>query len=369
MARPARADTPNAKAQPVYVLTMSTEDSDDQAEALTQALRSRVRQAPGYQLLESSSSFDTLAIALKCPPKPDAACLGRIGDQLHADRFMWGTMAKAGKSGQVNADVHLWTRGKGDSDTTETYSDNLKDASDESLRAIATRVFGKLTGAAVGGMVVVHAGDKGGAVLVDGTVKGNLDGGIARIEVPSGAHTITVRVPGFDAAPQTANVAVASEQELSFPLTPGATGGADNAAKGSFPVRKVLAYSAIVVGGGLLIVSGVETAAWISDSNQSNSDRQNVPKSITDVCANQVNSSAQDACHKSKDAQTVSAIGWTMGILGAGLVGTGVVLLLTDHSSTEAPPPSAARATPKPKLDVLPAIGPTGGALDLRVTF
>jgi len=369
LSRPAWAEAPNTKAQPVYVLTLSTDDSDDQAEALTQALRSRVRTVQGWSLLETAQSFDTLAIALKCPPKPDAGCLGRVGDQLHADHFTWGTLAKGPKPGEVTAIVHMWTRGKGDESANEAYSDNLKDASDESLRSIAIRLFGTLTGGVVGGTVVVHAGTAGGMVLIDGAEKGPIQGGVARVDVPAGAHTITVRVPGFDAAPQTANVAVGAEQELTFALTPGGAGGQDGATKAAFPLRKVLAYSAIVVGGGLLIVSGVETAAWIGDSNQSNSDRQNVPKSVTDVCATEVNQPAEDACKKSKDATSVSALGWTFGIVGAGLVGTGVILLLTDHSSTEAPPPADARYAPKPKFDVVPAVGPKGGSVGLRVTF
>ncbi len=124
--RPARAEPPNAKAMPVYVLSILTDDADDQADALTQALRSRVRQAPGWSLLETPQSFETLSIALRCPPTPDAACLQRIGDQLHADHYVWGTLAKK-KGGEVVADVHFWTRGKPQTDASETYSDNLKE--------------------------------------------------------------------------------------------------------------------------------------------------------------------------------------------------------------------------------------------------
>ena len=40
---------------------------------------------------------ETLSIALKCPPKPDPACLKRIGDQLKADHYVWGTMAGFGR--------------------------------------------------------------------------------------------------------------------------------------------------------------------------------------------------------------------------------------------------------------------------------
>jgi hypothetical protein len=368
--RTARADAPNAKALPVYVLTLSTEDSDDQADALTQALRSRIRQAQGWSLLETPQSFETLAIALKCPPKPDAPCLQRIGDQLHADHFVWGTLSK-GAAGQVKADLHMWARGKSDVEATNAYSDNLKDANDESLRAIATTLFGALSGVGSAGTVVVHAGSGAGDVLVDGSPKGVLEGGVARIDMPVGSHTITVRVSGFDAAAQTASVALGVEQDLTFPLAPAAPPPVDSSSHSTFPVRKVLEYGLIVVGGGLLIAGGVETAQWISDSNASNSDRQNVPKNVTDVCAAQVNTYAQDACRKSKDATTVSSLGWVFGGIGAAVVGTGVVLLLTDHpSSLETSGPSASLRTPrKPSVDVLPAVGPQGGSMQLRVTF
>ena len=134
----ARAEAPSAKATPVYVLSIWTEDADDQADALTQALRSRVQQVAGWSLLQASQSFETFAIALKCPPKPDPACLQRIGDQLKADHYVWGTMdKKRGPPSEVNVDLHLWARGKPDANAHESYADSLKDPNDETLRATA----------------------------------------------------------------------------------------------------------------------------------------------------------------------------------------------------------------------------------------
>ncbi len=368
--RAARAEAPSAKAQPVYVLTLSTDDSDDQADALTQAMRSRVRQSQGWSLLETPQSFETLSIALKCPPKPDAACLQRIADQLHADHFVWGTLSKGG-SGQVKATLHMWTRGKSDVEATSAYSDNIKDANDESLRAIATSLFGTLAGTGANGTLVVHAGNGGGDVLVDGFPHGALEGGVARIDVPVGPHSISVRVPGFDSGPpRTANVTLGAEQDVTIGLMPSAPPPEGGSSHSSFPVRKVLEYGALVAGGVLLVVSGVETAAWINDSNQSNTDRQAVPKNVTDVCADQVNAQAQDACTKSRDATTVSSLGWVFGGLGAALVGTGIVLILTDHpSSVETSGASASMQPRKPAFDVVPALGPRSGGMTLRVTF
>ena len=364
------ADAPSAKASPVYILSLSTDDSDDQADALTQALRSRVRQASGWSLLETPQSFDTLAIALKCPPRPDAPCLQRIGDQLHADHFVWGTLARA-KPGAVKADLHMWSRGKPDVEVVDVYSDNLKDASDEALRGITGSLFGKLSGAAAGATatLVVHAGTGGGEVRVDGVQRGALEGGVARLDVPAGAHSVTVRVPGAEAAQQSAVLASGASQELTFPLGAEVTAAPDSGEHASFPVRKVLEYGAIVVGAGLLIASGVEAAQWISDSNASNADRQSVPRSVTDVCAAEVNAAAQDACRKSKDAASVSTLGWVFGGAGAALLGTGIILLLTDHGSQETASGAAAQAPRRSALTVVPSMGPQGGSVDVRVTF
>ncbi len=182
---PARAEPANGKATPVYVLSVWTNDVDDQADALTQALRSRVRQAPGWSLVETNQSFETLSIALRCPPTPNQLCLDRIGDQLHADHYVWGTMSKE-KSGEVTADLRLWTRGKPQTEATESYAENLKDPSDDALRSVAGRLFAKLTSSNTSGTLVVHAGTASGTVVVDGAPKGKLDEGIARIALPEG---------------------------------------------------------------------------------------------------------------------------------------------------------------------------------------
>src|SRR3954453_9864142 len=80
----------------VHVIELDSDDaSEDQAEALTAAMRQRVRNAPMLQLSESNQSLAMLLPALKCPTRPDSACLQRIGDQLKTDRFFWVNVVKA----------------------------------------------------------------------------------------------------------------------------------------------------------------------------------------------------------------------------------------------------------------------------------
>jgi hypothetical protein len=379
---PAMAEPANGKATPVYVLSVWTNDVDDQADALTQALRSRVRQVPGWSLSETNQSFETLEIALRCPPTPNQACLDRIGEQLHADHYVWGTIAKE-RAGEVTAELRLWSRGKAQVEASETYSDNLKDPSDDSLRAVAGRLFAKLTSTSNTGALIVHAGDGAGSVLVDGVTKGKLEGGIARIDVPEGPHTVTLRVPGFTAPAQSVTLTDGGEQEISFALTPVATEPApeataeatpDHVQKKPFPTRKVIGYTAVVIGVGFLVAAGIEGATWLSDKNTSDQDRNSVPNTVTDVCNPGVQLSmtqtqaASDACNQSTKASKIVKLGWIFTGIGAVLAGTGIFLVVGDHSGEDQTEP-VARAYPKPKLDFFPSVGPHAGNLDVRVTF
>jgi hypothetical protein len=391
--RVARAEPPNSKAQPLYVLSVETDDADDQADALTQALRSRTRQAPGWSLAETGQSFGMLSIALKCPSKPDAACLQRIGDQLHADHYMWGTMSRH-KPNQVAADTHLWTRGKGDADTVEVYSDNLKDASDETLKGIAARVFAKLTGGGVAsGTLVIHAGTSGGTVLVDGAPRGTLENGVARVDLPGGPHTVAVRVPGFGSAAQQANVGLGADQDITFQLSPEST--TPSTPSTPVHVRKIAAYTTIILGSVSLAVAAVTGSLWIYDLVKNNDDRNKFPGDfkmqnatatyVTNVCSGQgqnsdggapfalpagspIASYAADACKRSNDAVTHSTIFWITTGVGAALVGTGLYLLWTDHSGEESPRPEGPQAV-KPRIDVVPSIGMNAGQVSVLVTY
>ncbi len=318
LAGAARAEPAAGRPTPAYVLSIWTDDADDQADALTQALRARLRQAPGWSLLDTSQSFETLAIALKCPPKPDPACLLRIGDQLKADHYFWGTLQKKPGSSEVTAEVHLWARGKPDAVTRRSFADGAGAPDAEAVGAAA-------------------------------------------------ADSLAALIAAPAAAPRTEPpVKVASPPADDPNDAPSGDGQGPSA-------RKLIGYSAIVAGAGFFVASGIEAANWIADNNASNDDRKSVPRSVTDVCASPVNAAAQDACAKSHDAANVSTFGWIFAGVGAALVGTGVILLATGGSAPAAP--EASRAAPPPRAaskatwELSPALGPGAGALRLRVTF
>jgi hypothetical protein len=329
--RLAYAETPVASTIPVYVLAIWTDDADDQADALTRALRSRVRQTPGWSLQETNQSFETLAIALKCPPRPDLACLLRIGDQLRASHYVWGTMEKKrGAAGEVTTALHMWTRGKPGIETRGVLADGLKDPNDEALRSVAADLFAQLAAAAAPQTISTAGVAPGGAPIV----------------VVTGAGT--PRPGTSDAEPSAA---------------------ADTAARpeSKFTARTALAYSTLAVGVGLLAAATVEAANWISDSNASTDDRKTVPATVSDVCAERQNVAAVDACNKSSDATKASALGWVFAGAGAGLVATGIWLVVTEHPGKKAS--DEASTASRSRFDLVPSLGPRSGSVGVRITF
>src|ERR1051325_936057 len=95
---PAWSAEPGPDALPINVIAVQTADADDQAEALTKALRTAVRATAGWSLGEGDYSLEVLTLSLKCPEPPDANCQSRIADQIKADRYIWGVIQKKGST-------------------------------------------------------------------------------------------------------------------------------------------------------------------------------------------------------------------------------------------------------------------------------
>ncbi len=357
----ASAEQNNPKATPVYVLDIDTEDSDDQAEALTSALRARVRSAQGWSLTDTTQSLGKLIVVLKCPVRPDAACLQRIGDQLKADRFIWGQMTKKDK--QVTVELHLWSRGKPDVRAAETYSENLKDPNDESLKKVAAKLFAGVTGSVTSGTVTVRAnGAASGMVLVDGAERARLDAGVAKLDVPAGAHAIEVRAPGFEPWSQQVNVPAGGEQEVVATLAPSKGEPPPVIVKSNLPIKKYAAYGLVGLGVVSIAVGVFEGIKFLGAKGDLNDERGKVSSSVTDVCADLSTNAAINACQNYKNAKDARTLGLIFGGIGAALVAGGVVLLVTDKPTEGGPPKDQA-------LRVIPTLSPTAAGIDVSLRF
>jgi hypothetical protein len=317
-ARGARAD--ERPAAPVYVLALSTDDADDQAEALTAALRARVDALPTWALQETSQSFETLSIALRCPARPDGACLERIGDHLHADHYVWGSMSRG--RGDVAVEVNLWSRDGAGAKTSATFPDNLKDPESPRLRAVAVRLLESLLGSSA--------------------------------EEPPAVRGKAASVPTPVPAPVGATPAT--------PATPAPEPATHPSQSSNAP--KVLGYAGIASGVVLLVAGGLEWAKWSTDKNAANQQRAMVPAHVTDVCAAPGNAAAAGACQATTRETNDAILVWVFTVASAALGGTGAWLLIASGGSGAGRP-----ATARLPIELVPTIGAHVRSLDLRLTF
>lgn len=365
MARVARAEPTQ-----VAVLPIDSEDAEDQAEALTTALRSRVKDSPALRLSETSQSLGVLTTALKCSRVPDMTCQTKIADQLKLERYVWGTMQKSPGS-QVTVELHLFQRGKPAAPIRETYSDNLRDQNDETLRKVAQRLLDRLLGRTAGTVVVRVSPAVAGEVVVDAGRRVPLSGGSARVEVAYGAHAVEVVAKGYGSQKREVAVPPGGDVAVDVTLTPTPAEGPKVAVDTkSFPIRTVAGFGAIGVGAAAGIVSGIFTAQWLDLKSQQAEHIALAPKGL-DVCSNEARSQTQNgggeadiACRNSEDAKKKSIVAWTAGGIAAGAIGIGVFLVLTDKGDSGEKPPSKAS-----RVRAIPDVGPQGGSLTVVGAF
>lgn len=364
----AYADPAGPDALPINVISIRTDDADDQAEALTQALKSEVRKLRGWSLGEGDHSLEVLSLALKCPSPPDAACEVRIADQIKAERFIWGTLKRA-PGHRVNGTIHLWARGQGQTKTEISFSDNLTEPNDESLRKVVQDALATLTGGPPKGSVKITAGAVNGQVFVDGEPSGAIKDGQATIFVSVGTHKIEIRAPGYSNT--SGEVTARPNSSVGLDMKPQTE---EEARKSKPNLRRIGAYSAIGVGGAFL-AAGLYSSLKVNSVNGDDSYdmyRKNVTGDVCDAAkagtpakAGTVGAATpgevEDMCSTANKFGTLQYVFYGLGVLSAG---AGVYLLVTDKPKTEQQsPPAAAR------LRIVPSVGPRVSGLDLQYTF
>ncbi len=349
----------------VQVLAIGSDDAFEQAQALTIALKRAITRTEGWSLLKGDYSLEVMTAALGCPIPPDSGCQKKIGTKVGSNRYIWGTLAKSGKK-DVVAVLRLWENGEQKKDAHIKYAANLTDPSDDSLMAIASDAFAKLTGEATG-VVVVTAGSVNGKIFVDGKEVGVVTDGRTELTLPSGDHKIMVRAEGFNDALGTVSVRAGSSAEVALNPTPASDGkpaGDDPTLdKKSGGTGKMLGYIGIGVGGALVLTGsyfGVQTLGQIKDSEYEDYRKTAVPEG-EDACKYAEatgRSDIVDVCDRNKRDKTLF---WVLTPVGAVLAGVGVYLLASGDDK-------AASAKP-PRVQPMLGLGPRGGELRVNVAF
>ena len=359
---------------PIEVLELATDDADDQAKAMTLALRGRVRASKDYSLAEGDHSLAVFLAALKCGDVPDVSCQTRIADKLQAERYIWGTMRKTGK-GEVALDLHLWQRGQAEVRQQITYSDNLTVAEDASLQRTAEQMFSKLVNFGKIGTAKLSSGQSiAGDLFIDGQGQGKFSNGQAEVTVPVGDHTFEVRSGGRVVAQAQGRVGASTPVEIDLVAVKADTGATTRQAPAW---QKPAGYAAVGVGGAL-IVAAIPLTIWGASDGFSNDKfsqfKALVPKG-QDVCdaAKNPKSAAQnayafrgdvsDTCSRSDTFKTMQ---YAFYISGGVLVAGGAYLL---YSAAKGGSSSDGAATAKSRVEVTPVVGRQSGYVDVRVTF
>jgi hypothetical protein len=369
----ARADQGTAHSLSVAVLAFDSDDAEEQADALSGALRSRVRASQGWSLIETSQSLGMITAALRCPGKPvPADCEQRIADQIKSDRYIFGYVQRGPQAGQVTAEVHLYQKSKPDTIIRESYADNLRDQNDETLRKIAQRVLDRLGGTAVG-VIVVRMGSESGEVVVDGDKHVPLQNGSARLELAPGGHSVEVVVNGQSS--QKRNVLVTAGKETVVDLTLGGSAPELPKSDKPFPTKKVIGIAGMVVGAGLGVFAVERLLKYNSlqdeiDNNPAyGPDKFQATDGKVDACDAKLKSDglvSENACNKSKEAKTVSTTGIIMaGAGGLFLVGGAVLFFMSDWPSSSTS--TTAKRSPKPRIT--PTFGYGAGGVMFSGSF
>ncbi|HEX7663275.1 MAG TPA: carboxypeptidase-like regulatory domain-containing protein [Polyangiaceae bacterium] len=395
------------------ILGLDSDDAERQADALSSALRTRARAQAGWVISDNTDSIALVTAALRCPAHPDATCEKHIGEQLKTDKFMWGTVKRVGP-GQLAAEVHYWQRGKADSSVREIFPDSVKDATDPAVKAAASHIFEKLTGATpLGGTVTVKAGEGSGAVFVDDEAKGTLTNGSAKIDVAPGQHTIEVRAEGFMPSKQTVNVTASADTPVTLTLVPAAATANPPPPVEPPPVapskggsgRKILGFALIGLGVVSEAIAGYEGLHFLSNAGtwndfklqgcagnknigehgivatDGNGGTADLPGCGTPTgtkheiaCANPggPGSASVDQCNAYDSAKGSIAPGFIFMGAGVALAAAGVIVLVTAPKDAEDPNVTTSSKTAQQKKiapQVLPLVGPNSAGLSAGFSF
>jgi len=342
------AAEPGPDTLPINVIAVQTPDADDQAEALTKALRGAVRAVPGWSLGEGDYSLEVLTLSLKCPEPPDADCQSRIADSIKSDRYVWGIIQKKGDN--VTGKLYLWVRGQGTTEVPIDYSANLTEPNDDALKQVALAAVNRLTGGPPKGSLHVKAGQVQGQVFVDGQPMGALAGGEGTFMVPSGQHRITVKAPGYADAETTATVKGAgAPTDVSLTLVP-------IEVKTPMNWKRIGGFGAIGLGVGFGVV-GLVSALKVNSlqNDQEFIDHLKTVPQGQDGCANPPGDIKTKYCDASKGPEVMQAVFFPLAAISAGI---GTYLVLTSGKSQ-----------PTTGLRVNPQVGTQGGKLDVSLTW
>lgn len=379
----AEAAPPGPGVESLPVLEIATDDADEQAKALTQAIRSRVKASTQYSLADQSVSLQVLLLSLKCPDVPDAMCQEKIAGKIKSDRYIWGTMKK-GANKTVVADLHLYVKGRPDQRQQFTYAETMTDALDAQMQKQAESMFLRVT--QFGRVGVVRLGMEtpmDGEVFANGQSIGNITQADHEYTLPVGETVFEVRSAGKVIARGQGTVLATAPIELKLTDVkdkvegPRARSG-DDAPPAAW--KRPASYAAVGVGAVFLGLGALRTIQNITYKDSAfvayrDSRRRDEP---SDACARaragvpSSNTAAPPVgtivsqCDAADGRQVQQYVFY---ITGGVLVAAGGLLYYTTLNKDGGTASAAAAAAKRVSLDVAPVTTPTFKGVAVQGTF
>ncbi|MFO0661111.1 MAG: hypothetical protein U0165_14955 [Polyangiaceae bacterium] len=343
----------------LIVLEIATDDADEEAKALTLALRDEIRSSSDLKLVDVDASLQVMMLSLKCVGDvPDTSCQQKIADKIKADRYLWGSVRK-GKGTEILADLHLWQRGKSEVRYQTTFDSRSVGAARGRLSAIARESVDKLARGAIQGTARLLAPESvSGAIFIDGVEQPNaMTAGVGEVLATPGPHWFEVKKNGVVLAQGKGELKPNSAQVISLSAPSiAATTPPPSTPPPARDWRRPVGWGAIAAGGVMLTGSFISMAKVSSINGQSDLDAYRRGfGSKQDICdmakAGRVSllpgaaspSKVTEYCDSASTFEVLEFVFLGLGVVSAG---AGAYLLTTSSMSSHAAPTTGASATP-----------------------
>jgi len=368
-----------AGAVEIEVLAFSSNDAVDEAAALTDAFKHALISAPGVvDHGGKSHALEAVALSAGCNDPMEASCGPKIEKEIKYDKFIYGTVKKSPPN-KITATLSYYSAGQMKT-VAKTYDAGpvAKDGTSPELKKIATDALFSLIGGAPKGKleitVVGPAANEDGELFEDGKSVGTVKAGKGEVDLPSGPHTLELRVNGFASTTGEVEVTPAGATMQLSPVRLPPSKPIDWQLYGGIAA---LAAGAVFVGIGVSNSLSIRSA---QDDETFTAYRRRFPSTESDTCARaregsegpnatadtpKISGQVKTLCDDVDGKQTAQFIFYGLG--GAFIVG-GIVLIATDKhgAKTDDKPADTASAF---KLKLQPVLSPTYQAFSLVGTF
>lgn len=372
----AAAGTPGAVE--LEVLAFSSNDAVDEAAALTDAFKHAIISAPGVTDHGKSHALEAVALTAGCDDPMAAGCAPKIATEIKYDKFIYGTVKKTPPN-KITATLTYYNAGQVKT-VAKTYDAGpvAKDGTSPELKKIALDALYSLMGGAPKGKVDVTvsgpAANADGELFENNQSIGTVTAGKGSVDLPSGPHTLELRVKGYASTTGTVEVTPsgAALQLAPVRLEP------------SKPIDWQLYGGIAAVGVGLVFMGlGVSSSLGVKDAQNDDTFtnyRRRWPASEGDTCARaregkesptndpslpKIASTVVGICDDAASKQRSQFIFYG---LGAVFVAGGAVLIATDKGPAKEGDKPADK-TAGVRIELRPVVSPTFSSLSLVGQF